>query len=49
MDVFYEGIEFSEDQYAKNKFISTLKGEYNKQQTIALSEKEMIKSLIKDK
>lgn len=49
MDVFYEGIKFSEDQYAKNKFFSALKKEYNKQQTIALSEKEMIKSLIKYK
>lgn len=47
MDVCYEGIKFREDQYAKNKFISALRKEYTKQQTIALSEKEMIKSLIK--
>ena len=47
MDVNYNGIVFHEDVYAKNKFISTLRKEYLYQQNIALSEKEMIKSLMR--
>jgi tRNA pseudouridine38-40 synthase len=47
MDVNYNGIVFHEDDYAKNKFISTLRKEYFYQQNIALSEKEMIKSLMR--
>ncbi len=46
MDVNYNGIIFQEDSYAKNKFISTLRKEYLYQQNIALSEREMIKSLM---
>jgi len=46
MDVNYNGIVFQEDAYAKNKFLSTLRKEYLYQQNIALSEKEMIKSLM---
>jgi tRNA pseudouridine38-40 synthase len=47
VDVNYNGIVFHEDAYAKNKFISTLRKDYLYQQNIALSEKEMIKSLMK--
>jgi tRNA pseudouridine38-40 synthase len=47
IDVNYNGIVFHEDDYAKNKFISTLRKEYLYQQNIVLSEKEMIKSLMR--
>jgi tRNA pseudouridine38-40 synthase len=45
MDVNYEGVKFTEDLYAKNKFISSLKKEYLKSQSIASAGKEMIKNL----
>lgn len=49
MDIKYDGIKFSEDSYAKDKFASYLKKEYLKSQSIALAEKEMIKNLRKIK
>jgi tRNA pseudouridine38-40 synthase len=45
MDVTYSGIIFQEDQYAKNSFYSYLNQEYIKNQTIALSERDMLKNL----
>lgn len=48
MDVKYAGVKFIEDPYAKKKFISHLEKEFLKSQSIALSEKEMIKSLKTD-
>lgn len=47
MDVVYEGIKFSCDNYAKNNFLKTLKEEYNSQKTILDVEKEMI-NVLKD-
>lgn len=49
MDVGYSGVEFKEDAYAKNSFISSIKKEYLRQQTTALSQKELIKSLMPEK
>lgn len=46
MDVNYNDLKFCEDTYAINKFIKSLKDNYLKQQTIALSEREMIRSLM---
>lgn len=45
MDITYSGIEFHEDPYAVKTFKSFLQGEYLKNQTIALSQKEMLKGL----
>lgn len=45
MDVTYSGIKFNEDPYAVRTFKSFLKQEYLQNQTIALSEKEMLKGL----
>ncbi len=45
MDITYSGIKFHEDPYAIKTFKSFLKGEYLKNQTIALSQKEMLKGL----
>ena len=49
MHVNYNGIMFQEDDYAKNKFISSVRKDYLHQQTIASSEKEMIKILMNTK
>jgi tRNA pseudouridine38-40 synthase len=46
MDVTYPGINFQEDLYAKNSFYSYLKQEYIKNQTITLSERDMLKNLM---
>lgn len=45
MDVIYSGIKFDENPYAIKTFKSFLKQKYLKNQTIALSEKEMLKGL----
>lgn len=45
MNVNYKGIRFHYDTYAKNSFISSLFKDYKYQETIALSEREMMKSL----
>lgn len=45
MEVTYSAIKFHEDPYAVKTFKSFLKGEYLKNQTIALSQKEMLKGL----
>lgn len=46
MDVVYDGVNFKTDPYAKNKFIKSLRDEYLHQKTIAISEKEMLKTLM---
>lgn len=45
MDITYSGINFQEDTYAKNSFYSFLSEEYLKHQTIALSERDMLRNL----
>lgn len=46
MDVVYDGVSFKTDPYAKNKFIKSLEDEYLHHKTIAMSEKEMLKTLL---
>lgn len=46
MDVVYDGVGFKLDPYAKNKFIKSLQDEYLHHKTLALSGKEMIKTLM---
>jgi tRNA pseudouridine38-40 synthase len=48
MDVKYRGIDFSIDPYAQKSFLSHLKDDYLKNQYVALSEREMIKTLNKN-
>lgn len=45
MDITYSGIKFEQDSYAVKTFKSFLMQEYYRNQTVALSEKEMIESL----
>lgn len=45
MDVIYSDIKFDEDPYAIKTFKSFIKQEYLKNQTMSLSEKEMLKGL----
>jgi tRNA pseudouridine38-40 synthase len=45
MDVVYDGVEFSQEEYAKNNFMKTLKEEYIWRKTIVAVEEEMIKVL----
>lgn len=45
MDITYSDIKFQEDPYAVKTFKSFLKQEYLKNQTISLSQKEMIENL----
>jgi tRNA pseudouridine38-40 synthase len=45
MDVIYNGIEFPNEEYAKNNFMKTLKEEYIQRKTIVAVEEEMIRVL----
>jgi tRNA pseudouridine38-40 synthase len=45
MDVVYNGIKFSQEEYAKNNFMKTLKEEYIQRKTIVAVEEEIIKVL----
>lgn len=45
MDITYSGVKFVEDPYAVKTFKSFIKQEYFKNQSITLSEKEMLKGL----
>lgn len=46
MDTFYENIKFKLDEYARNKFLSTLNEEFKYNRTISAAEKTMINKLI---
>lgn len=46
MDTTYENVNFRYDEYARVKFISTLKEEYTNNRTIAAAEKAMMDNLI---